>query len=250
MSSLPYMQLYVSDYLADTQHLNAQQHGAYMLLLMNYWQRGKALDNTGDRLGFVARMTAEEWQANKEILAEFFWVDGDMWSHTRIDSDLEKVREKSEKASEAGKRSANARSTPVQRPFNHKDKDKEEDKDNIQEGFEQFWDIYPRKAGKQEARRAFDRALKVATLEEIISGARTYATDPNRQPQFTAHPTTWLNQGRWSDEPLPTRSPVLRSEPLLPPARIPPRYSEEDTPRGNPMPDSVKELLGRMSDLH
>jgi uncharacterized protein YdaU (DUF1376 family) len=220
-----------------------------MLLLMNYWQRGKALDNTGDRLGFVARMTAEEWQANKEILAEFFWVDGDMWSHTRIDSDLEKVREKSEKASEAGKRSANARSTPVQRPLNHKDKDKEEDKDNIQEGFEQFWDIYPRKAGKQEARRAFDRALKVATIEEIISGARTYATDSNRQPQFTAHPTTWLNQGRWSDEPLPTRSPVLRSEPLLPPARIPPRYSEEDTPRGNPMPDSVKALLGRMSDL-
>jgi len=249
MTSLPYMQLYVSDYLADTQHLNAQQHGAYMLLLMNYWQRGKPLDNTGNRLGFVARMSAEEWAANKEILAEFFWVDGDTWSHTRIDADLEKVREKSEKASEAGRRSANARSTTAERLFNHKDKDKEEDKDNIQEGFDRFWDLYPRKAGKQEARRAFDRALKVATLEEILLGAQRYAADPNRQPQFTAHPTTWLNQGRWSDEPLPPRSPVLRSEPVLPPARVPPRYSEEDTPRGAPMPESVRELLGRMSHL-
>ena len=194
-------------------------------------------------------MTAEEWAANKEILAEFFWVDGDTWSHTRIDSDLEKVREKSEKASKAGQRSFSVRSTGVEHSFNHKDKDKEEDKDNIQEGFDRFWDLYPRKAGKQEARRAFDRALKVATLEEILLGAQRYAADPNRQPQFTAHPTTWLNQGRWSDEPLPPRSPVLRSEPVLPPARVPPRYSEEDTPRGAPMPESVRELLGRMSHL-
>ena len=89
MTSLPYMQLYVSDYLADTAHLSAQQHGAYMLLLMNYWQRGKPLDNTGDRLAFVARMTPEDWLANKSVLAEFFQVDGDSWTHLRIERDLD-----------------------------------------------------------------------------------------------------------------------------------------------------------------
>ena len=66
------MQLYVSDYLADTAHLNASQHGAYILLLMNYWQQGKPLNNSRERLATVARMTPEEWEDNREILAEFF----------------------------------------------------------------------------------------------------------------------------------------------------------------------------------
>ena len=240
MSSLPYMQLYVSDYLADTAHLTAQQHGAYLLLLMNYWQKGKPLDNTNERLQYVARMTGEEWEANKDILAEFFWIDGDTWSHTRIDNDLEKVREKSEKASKAGQRSFSVRSTGVEHSFNHKDKDKEEDKDNIKEGFDEFWEIYPRKAGKQEARKVFQRALSNATLAEILEGARRYAADPNRQPQFTAHPATWLNQGRWSDEPLPPRTTTTVTR-TLPPAQVPPQYDPDEfrNPQATQMPSEI-----------
>lgn len=119
----------------------------------------------------------------------------------------------------------------------------------IQDSFDEFWEIYPRKAGKQEARKVFKRALVNATLTDILAGAQRYASDPNREAQYTAHPATWLNQGRWADEPLPPRSPVGRFERVLEPARVPPRYSEEDTPKGAPMPESVRELLGRMSNL-
>ena len=234
MTSLPYMQLYVSDYLADTAHLNAQQHGAYMLLLMNYWQRGKPLDNTGDRLAYVARMTAEEWEDSREILSEFFIVDGNIWSHRRIENDLAKVREKSDQAKYAGlkssvKRKSNARSTEpenesnetpttvehplsdrstfVEHPFNHKeeeediDKDENKDKD-INNDFEQFWNIYPRKTGKGAARESFKRALKKTTIDRILMGAESYLNDPNRQNAFTALAATWLNQERWDDSPL------------------------------------------------
>jgi uncharacterized protein YdaU (DUF1376 family) len=254
------MQLYVSDYLADTAHLNAQQHGAYLLLLMNYWQRGKPLDNTADRLAFVARMTPEEWADNKEILAEFFWVDGDIWTHARVENDLAKVREKSEQSSLAGQKSAlarknntrstdfedesNDRSTTVQRPLNHKDKDKDKDKDKETTAFEIFWNTYPIKVGKATAMKAWLKALKRGTAEKIIEGAERYAKDPNRDPAFTAHPSTWLNGDRWLDSPLPQkRRQTGFREVDTTPTIVPPRFTASEVSEPSPMPESVRELL-------
>lgn len=73
------------------------------------------------------------------------------------------------------------------------------------ERFDEFWKAYPRKAGKQAAIRAWPKALKLADAERIIAGAKSYADDPNRKDAFTAHAATWLNAGRWDDEPLPER---------------------------------------------
>jgi hypothetical protein len=74
-----------------------------------------------------------------------------------------------------------------------------------QNKFDDFWEKYPRKVGKQAALKAFVRALRVASAETIITGAERYANDPNRVDAFTAHPTTWLNAGRWNDPALPER---------------------------------------------
>ena len=72
--------------------------------------------------------------------------------------------------------------------------------------FEIFWKTYPRKVGKQAALKAWRNALGLAKADIIISGARRLRDDPNREQQFTPHPATWLNQGRWDDEPLPARA--------------------------------------------
>ena len=72
--------------------------------------------------------------------------------------------------------------------------------------FEEFWLAYPRKAGRKAAMAAWGRAVKHEPPKSIVQGAAAYRDDPNRVDEFTAHPTTWLNQGRWSDDPLPVRS--------------------------------------------
>ena len=116
--------------------------------------------------------------------------------------------------------------------------------------FDEFWSIYPRKVGKRDAENAYKRALKLATSEEIFEGAKRYATDPNRVDQFTAHPATWLNRGSWADQALPPRTPQNGARTVITtPTVIPPRYSVEDAPKGAPMPESVRALLGRMGDL-
>lgn len=74
-------------------------------------------------------------------------------------------------------------------------------------GFADFWEQYPRKVGKDDARKAYTSALRRASVTQIVEGATRYATDPNLvEKQFIPHPATWLNGGRWDDEPLPPRS--------------------------------------------
>jgi hypothetical protein len=65
--------------------------------------------------------------------------------------------------------------------------------------FEEFWRVFPRKVGKGAARKCWRNALKRATAEEIIAGAKRYAA-LKLDLEFTKHPGPWLNADRWLDE--------------------------------------------------
>ena len=136
MAALPYMQLYVADYLADTSHLTAEEHGAYLLILFSYWQTGKPV--RVDRLSTVARVPNDRWNSVADTLSEFFHVTPTHWVHFRVEADLEAVNSKVQTASNAGKASAKARALkkqqelngnsttvddPLQRKSNHTDTD-------------------------------------------------------------------------------------------------------------------------------
>lgn len=66
--------------------------------------------------------------------------------------------------------------------------------------FEEFWERYPRRVGKLDAQKAFRKALKIACLADILGGVDRYIQN---KPEYAdwAHPATWLNKGRWMDEP-------------------------------------------------
>lgn len=92
---------------------------------------------------------------------------------------------------------------------------------NTQEAFDQFWSIYPRKAGKAQARKVFDK-LAGENLADIMSGVRRLAEDPNLPPtEYIPHPATWLNREGWHDDPYPKRSRGEDGKPVKPPAETP-----------------------------
>lgn len=71
--------------------------------------------------------------------------------------------------------------------------------------FEVFWKAYPKKIGKGYAKRIFlkikpnESLLKVMVDKiEIFKESDQWQKDGG---QFIPHPATWLNQGRWEDEP-------------------------------------------------
>lgn len=69
--------------------------------------------------------------------------------------------------------------------------------------FEEFWGIYPRKTGKREAWEVWQR-LK-PPLESVLSAlAWQVKSDQWTRDggKYIPSPTTYLNQGRWEDEPV------------------------------------------------
>lgn len=78
----------------------------------------------------------------------------------------------------------------------------------MSKAFAEFWAAYPKRVGKDDAARRFAAVVRKNNPTDVIDGARRYATEcRGKDPQFIAHPATWLNQGRWADEPVkPTAS--------------------------------------------
>lgn len=74
--------------------------------------------------------------------------------------------------------------------------------------FHQFWKSYPHKVAKLAAQRAWLKAVKVATFQEIMEGVERYKLNKPDHIDF-CHPATFLNSGRWMDEPAEPSNPKL-----------------------------------------
>lgn len=73
-------------------------------------------------------------------------------------------------------------------------------RDPKQEAFEKFWSAYPKKVGKEAARKAFQKAkTPVDTLIAAISAQKRSTQWTKENGRYIPNPATWLNQGRWED---------------------------------------------------
>lgn len=69
-------------------------------------------------------------------------------------------------------------------------------------GFDIFWAEYPKHVGTEKARAAWARAVKSASPDTILVGLRrTMAYITREQGKYVPLAATWLNQGRWKDDP-------------------------------------------------
>lgn len=79
--------------------------------------------------------------------------------------------------------------------------------------FDEFWMLWPRKEGKANAIKAYEKALKKISEPELLTKVRDYALSPNRPDvKFVPHAATWLNGERWNDETVSVAKPVDPNE--------------------------------------
>lgn len=78
--------------------------------------------------------------------------------------------------------------------------------------FDDFWSQYPRKVSKGTARKAWAKALKLASPDAIMAGLNNSIAFWEREATattFIPHASTWLNGERWEDEyPVPQLTPL------------------------------------------
>lgn len=78
--------------------------------------------------------------------------------------------------------------------------------------FNRFWFAYPKKVGKDAAWRAWKRRRPDGPLTaEIVAALERQREYLAREDgQYTPNPATWLNEGRWQDEPPAVRPRATR----------------------------------------
>jgi uncharacterized protein YdaU (DUF1376 family) len=238
MSAPQWMKFYVGDYLRDTRGLSTLEHGAYLLLIMEYWSNG-GLPSDERKLARITGLSAEEWDEVRPTLVEFFY---DGWRHKRIDHELSEAEKKSNKAKAAAEkgwgdrrkagvdadamRSHSGRNADAMLPEPEPELDNNQETDNrnirpkpakpvrtsksYPEDFEEFWKLYPTDrimskalAAKEWARLSpDDRRAATASIPGFLEYCR-------RTPTYRAvHACRYLSQRRFDAASLPIPPPV------------------------------------------
>lgn len=233
MSAADGMMLWTGDYLADTQHLTTTQHGAYLLLMMALWRNGGYLPLDEMRLAKIVKMPVNRWRATNGDIMELMTVEGDRFTQKRLLSNLKKTLEKIEKRRASGSAGgtakvlkshgadvANATSSLQQNSTdvpetktetqNRRTESKKEPSlrsvalvnDWPDGAFDEFYKKYPHKVGRQAAIKAFAKAKRAARApwSRVIAALDRYIVEKPLDRAW-CNPATWLNEGRYDDEP-------------------------------------------------
>lgn len=147
----------------------------------------KVIEAMGDRLEILK---SGKWHLRKFVGYQFGELSDDCKPHQHVIRLLE---------SHGIERVSKGYPKGIQRD---KDKDKDKDQDQDKDIFTDFWAAYPRKVGKGASRKSFE---KLPDKARIVDAARRYSDAVSQWPKddlkFVPNPATWLNQGRFDDDP-------------------------------------------------
>ena len=98
MSELPYIKLWIGDYLAGTPTLNMEQSGSLLHLLFAMWENGGWLPNDPRKLAAICRMSLRRWRDHVAPELDQFFIkvemeSGDVIQNKRLTKELQKARE-------------------------------------------------------------------------------------------------------------------------------------------------------------
>jgi len=209
----------IADYRKDTVHLTPIEHFIYRSLIDWYYLDEKPIpletETVLRRVGLDSKMLKDL----ENVLNDFFTKSKDGYHQKRIDMEIREYNLKAASNRTNGKLGGRPKKTQVviennpsltERKGNHKpltinhkpltinQTSKSSAKAAIDNGFDIFWNSYPRKIGKDKARTLWKS--KKPNLEIVLKAITWQVNSKSWQDGFIPNPSTYLNQGRWKDE--------------------------------------------------
>lgn len=186
MAKDPAVLFYTADFLVGTMTMDDAQVGKYIRLLCLQHQKGHLTESDMKRV-------CPEY--DEEIYSKFETDEEGRYYNKRMDEEIKKRAKSADASRRNGEKGG--------RPPGSKNK---EPTAELEKRFNEFWQAYPRKVGKAAALRKWMVLRPSAELHSRIMNAlaeQKKSAQWNRDGgQYIPHPTTWLNQGRWDDEPV------------------------------------------------
>ena len=78
------------------------------------------------------------------------------------------------------------------------------------EGFEAFWLLYPKKVAKADALKAWNKATKKKTADELIALTKEYAEGKLPDMTYIPYPASWLNKELYESVEVQENKPLQK----------------------------------------
>lgn len=226
--SFAFLPLYVGDYLKDTQHLTPQKHGVYLKLLMHCWSiQGPVPLDEQEAAGIANCRSADEIDSLRYVLGRYFTKMDDGWYQKRMQLEIERAENLSERRAFAGRKGYEAKAkslkqkdvqasakqvlsksqaiastpTPTLTPTPTPRKDL---KHSL--GFAEFWTTYPHYPNRSSKAKSWERWTKMnleAIVADVMQALRACIAIPTwtkNDREFVCAAEVWLNKRLWEQE--------------------------------------------------
>lgn len=215
----------IPDFNNATRHLTRVERSLFSDAIELYYDTEKPLTSDFDKLArLLLAQSDEEKSALRDVLNEFFTLTDDGYFNKRCNEEILKYQSYIDNKSKAGKASAKQRTeqklTGVEQVLNTTStnynpltinqelitiKPKNITRINaLDDGFNEFWLAYPKKVGKTAAEKSWRKHKP--PLDDVLKALRWQTHSEQWHRGFIPNPATYLNDGRWQDEPIAERA--------------------------------------------
>jgi uncharacterized protein YdaU (DUF1376 family) len=211
--SLPYYKRFPRDFLDGTIGLCLETKGAYAIVLDLIYMRDGRLSDDARYIAGQLGCSVRKWTAIRKELLEAGKIQcaNGIISNFRADYLTEESRKYQDKQREIAGLPRKNKELPqpsvIPEPSQSESESESKRVTNVTlvrspDLFPEFWERWPVKKSRKAAHAAYLKALKETDHGTLVAAVDTQRRWPEwGNPKYIPHAATWLNKGRWTDEP-------------------------------------------------